>query len=165
MTISKLQQVAAPVRDPVFAGRDRRTRRPGDPEPRSLCGPGRVLLDIRRDTARDAGRARHALCVDVAGSGLVVLSACSHAGIVNVLRHASARSPDRPIHCAMGGFHLAGANEALVPQTVAALQTFAPRYVAAGHCTGWRAMSALAAGFGEQAMAPLAVGKRFTFAA
>jgi 7,8-dihydropterin-6-yl-methyl-4-(beta-D-ribofuranosyl)aminobenzene 5'-phosphate synthase len=106
-----------------------------------------------------------ALYVDVAGLGLIVLSACSHAGIVNVLQHARMRFPDRPVHCAMGGFHLAGANEAIVPQTVAALRALAPRYVAAGHCTGWRAMAALAASFGEQAMAPLAVGKRFTFAA
>lgn len=106
-----------------------------------------------------------ALYVDVAGLGLIVLSACSHAGIVNVLRHARTRFPDRPIHCAMGGFHLSGPNEAIVPQTVAALHALEPRYVAAGHCTGWRAMAALAATFGEKAMAPLAVGKRYAFAA
>jgi 7,8-dihydropterin-6-yl-methyl-4-(beta-D-ribofuranosyl)aminobenzene 5'-phosphate synthase len=35
--------------------------------------------------------------------------------------------------------------------------------IAAGHCTGWRAMTQLANAFGDQALVPLAVGKRFTF--
>ena len=35
--------------------------------------------------------------------------------------------------------------------------------IAAGHCTGWRAMSALAAAFGDKVLAPSAVGKRYTF--
>ena len=48
------------------------------------------------------------LAVNVAGKGLVVFSACSHAGIVNVCRHARATFPDMPIHAVMGGLHLVG---------------------------------------------------------
>jgi 7,8-dihydropterin-6-yl-methyl-4-(beta-D-ribofuranosyl)aminobenzene 5'-phosphate synthase len=102
------------------------------------------------------------LAVNVAGKGLVVLSACSHAGIVNVCRHARATFPDLPIHAIMGGFHLSGPNEAIIPQTVAALGEFDIKTIAAGHCTGWRAMTALANAF-PQALAPTAVGKQFTF--
>lgn len=103
------------------------------------------------------------LGIHVNGKGLVVLSACSHAGIVNVLKHARASFPNVPIHAAMGGFHLSGVNEEIIPQTVEALKDFGLATIAAGHCTGWRAMSALSNAFGDKVLAPTAVGKRFTF--
>ena len=102
------------------------------------------------------------LAVNVAGKGLVVLSACSHAGIVNVCRHARATFPDLPIHAIMGGLHLSGPNEAIIPETIEGLREFGITTIAAGHCTGWRAMTALANAF-PNALAPTAVGKRFTF--
>jgi 7,8-dihydropterin-6-yl-methyl-4-(beta-D-ribofuranosyl)aminobenzene 5'-phosphate synthase len=103
------------------------------------------------------------LAVNVAGKGLVIFSACSHAGIVNVLTHARASFRDWPLHAVMGGLHLSGANEEIIPQTVAAMKEFNLATIAAGHCTGWRAMSALAAAFGDKVLAPSAVGKRYTF--
>lgn len=103
------------------------------------------------------------LAVNVKGKGLIVFSACSHAGIVNVLKHARATFSDVPLHAAMGGLHLAGPNEAIIPQTVEAMQDFHLAQIAAGHCTGWRAMSALTAAFGDKVLAPTAVGKRYTF--
>jgi 7,8-dihydropterin-6-yl-methyl-4-(beta-D-ribofuranosyl)aminobenzene 5'-phosphate synthase len=102
------------------------------------------------------------LAVNVAGKGLVVLSACSHAGIVNVCRDARATFPETPIHAIMGGFHLSGPNEAVIPETVDGLREFGLKTIAAGHCTGWRAMGALASAFPD-AIAPTAVGKQFTF--
>jgi 7,8-dihydropterin-6-yl-methyl-4-(beta-D-ribofuranosyl)aminobenzene 5'-phosphate synthase len=103
------------------------------------------------------------LGVHVKGKGLVVLSACSHAGIVNVLADARASFTGTPLHAAMGGLHLSGANEAIIPQTVAALGEFGLAQIAAGHCTGWRAIAALSAAFGDKVLAPTAVGKRYTF--
>ncbi len=103
------------------------------------------------------------VAVRVAGKGLVVLSACSHAGVINVLKHARARFPDVPLHAVMGGLHLSGTNERVIPQTVEALKEFGLDVVAAGHCTGWRAMTALANAFGDSKLVPLAVGKRFRF--
>lgn len=102
------------------------------------------------------------LAVNVAGKGLVVLSACSHAGIVNVCRHVRATFPGLAIHAVMGGLHLSGPNEAVIPQTVEGLREFDITTIAAGHCTGWRAMTALANAF-PNALAPTAVGKQFTF--
>jgi 7,8-dihydropterin-6-yl-methyl-4-(beta-D-ribofuranosyl)aminobenzene 5'-phosphate synthase len=103
------------------------------------------------------------VAVNVAGKGLVVFSACSHAGIVNVVRQARASFPGFPIHGIMGGLHLSGSNEEIIPETVAALREFDIRVVAAGHCTGWRAMTALANAYGDERLVPLSVGKRFTF--
>jgi 7,8-dihydropterin-6-yl-methyl-4-(beta-D-ribofuranosyl)aminobenzene 5'-phosphate synthase len=103
------------------------------------------------------------LAVHASGKGLIVFSACSHAGIVNVLKHARASFPDVPLYAVMGGLHLSGINEEIIPQTIDAMKAFHLTTIAAGHCTGWRAMSALAAEFGDKVVAPTAVGKRFTF--
>jgi 7,8-dihydropterin-6-yl-methyl-4-(beta-D-ribofuranosyl)aminobenzene 5'-phosphate synthase len=103
------------------------------------------------------------LGVHVRGKGLVVFTACSHAGVVNVLNDARARFPDVKLHTVLGGLHLSGATEKIIPDTVAALKDFSLATIAAGHCTGWRAMTALANTFGDEKLTPLAVGKRFVF--
>ena len=105
------------------------------------------------------------VAVHVAGAGLVVLSACSHAGIANVLAHATATVPGVPVHTALGGFHLSGANERIIPETVEALRSFAPAALAPGHCTGWRAVAELSRVLGDDRLAPLAVGQRRTIGA
>jgi 7,8-dihydropterin-6-yl-methyl-4-(beta-D-ribofuranosyl)aminobenzene 5'-phosphate synthase len=98
------------------------------------------------------------VAVNVAGKGLVVFTACSHAGLINVLLHARAEFPDVPLYGVVGGFHLSGATEAIIPETVAALKQFDLKLIAAGHCTGWRAINALVGAYGD-AVVPSAVGK------
>jgi 7,8-dihydropterin-6-yl-methyl-4-(beta-D-ribofuranosyl)aminobenzene 5'-phosphate synthase len=98
--------------------------------------------------------------VHVAGKGQMVFTACSHAGLINVLLAARARFPDVPLYGVMGGFHLSGQNEAIIPETVEALVQFDLKLIAAGHCTGWRAINALSDAFGP-AVVPSAVGKRY----
>lgn len=97
--------------------------------------------------------------------GLVIFTACSHAGVINVIRHARDRFANIPIHCVLGGLHLSGANEAIIPSTVESLKQFDIHIIAPGHCTGWRAVNALTQAFGDNVVAPLAVGKTFSFSA
>lgn len=99
----------------------------------------------------------------VARKGLIVFSACSHARIINVLNHARTQFSGIPIHCVMGGVNLSGENEKIIPDTIEALKAFNIATIAAGHCTGWRPITALAATFGTSVVPPIAVGKRFTF--
>jgi 7,8-dihydropterin-6-yl-methyl-4-(beta-D-ribofuranosyl)aminobenzene 5'-phosphate synthase len=103
------------------------------------------------------------IAAHIKDKGLFVFSACSHAGIINVLKHAQAGFPDVPLYGVMGGLHLSGANEKIIPQTIEAMKEFQLATIAAGHCTGWRAMAALSAAFGDKILAPTAVGKRYTF--
>jgi 7,8-dihydropterin-6-yl-methyl-4-(beta-D-ribofuranosyl)aminobenzene 5'-phosphate synthase len=100
------------------------------------------------------------VAVHVKGKGQFVFSACSHAGIVNVLTHARAAFPSVPLYGAMGGLHLSGINERVIAQTVADLKTFGLKLLAPGHCTGWRAVSQMAHEFGDL-LAPTAVGKKY----
>lgn len=99
----------------------------------------------------------------VAGRGLVVLTACSHAGVINVLADAQAKFPGVPLYAVVGGLHLSGPTESLIPASIRELRRFGLTTIAAGHCTGWRAMSALLNEFGDKTLAPLAVGKLLTF--
>ena len=122
---------------------------------RTLDGTGWELDELIKD--------ERFLAVNVEGKGVVVFTACSHAGVVNVLTHARACFPGAPLHAVVGGLHLSGSNEAIIPDTVAALREFDLAVIAAGHCTGWRAMTALANAFGDKCVVPLSVGKRFTF--
>lgn len=103
------------------------------------------------------------LMINVKGKGLLVFTACSHAGVINVLQHARVSYPQVPIFAVMGGFHLAGPNQQLIRQTVEAMKAFNLQLIAAGHCTGWRAVSALTQVFGDAVLDPAVVGKRFTF--
>lgn len=106
------------------------------------------------------------VAVHVRGQGLIVFSACSHAGIVNVLLHAHSVFPDVPLYGVLGGLHLAGAAmERLIPDTMAHLKQFDLRQIMPAHCTGWRALYALLHTFGESVVTPSAVGSRFTFSA
>ena len=102
------------------------------------------------------------LAVHVRGKGMVVFSACSHAGIVNVMHHVRATFPDVHLHAVMGGFHLSGPTEAIIPETVRDLGTFGLDLMIPAHCTGWRALNALERTYGEKVVVPSAVGKRFT---
>jgi len=103
------------------------------------------------------------LAAHVRHRGTTVFSSCSHAGIVNVSLEALRLLPERPIDLLLGGYHLAGsAVEDRISATVADLADLvAPRIVAPGHCTGWRAASALAATFGPAGFASCVVGTRF----
>ena len=98
--------------------------------------------------------------VHVKGKGQFVFSACSHAGLINVLTHAKATFPGVPLYGAMGGLHLSGINERVIPQTVADLKKFDLKLLAPGHCTGWRALSSMAREFGDE-LVPSAVGKKY----
>jgi 7,8-dihydropterin-6-yl-methyl-4-(beta-D-ribofuranosyl)aminobenzene 5'-phosphate synthase len=129
---------------------------------RGFPGHVRRTLDDRGWESDELILDERFLAAHVAGKGLVILTACSHAGVVNVLHHARTRFPDAPLHAVLGGFHLAGANEKVIPETTEALKEFQISVVGAGHCTGWRAINHLERALGT-AVDPSAVGKRYVF--
>jgi 7,8-dihydropterin-6-yl-methyl-4-(beta-D-ribofuranosyl)aminobenzene 5'-phosphate synthase len=100
----------------------------------------------------------------VDGKGIVVFTACSHAGVVNVLRNASAVFADVPLYGVIGGFHLSGSGpEATIAETVDDIRSFGLKRIMPGHCTGWRAVAALSRIFDGEVLVPCAVGRRFRF--
>jgi 7,8-dihydropterin-6-yl-methyl-4-(beta-D-ribofuranosyl)aminobenzene 5'-phosphate synthase len=103
-----------------------------------------------------------AVIVNVRDRGLVVLTGCGHAGIVNITRYALALTGAPQVYGLFGGFHLNGPLfESLIDRVCADLAVLKPSVVVPAHCTGWRAQHALARTFGE-AYIPDCVGTRFT---
>ncbi len=104
-----------------------------------------------------------ALLFHVRDAGLVVISGCGHAGIVNIVRHARRLTGLDDVLAVIRGFHLGGALfEPIIDQTVAGLAAAAPRYLVPAHCTGWRATHAIAAAFPD-AFIQNSVGTRYEF--
>ncbi|KAG8739743.1 hypothetical protein FRC10_005212 [Ceratobasidium sp. 414] len=107
------------------------------------------------------------VAIDVLGKGLVILSACSHAGICNVINSATTTFPSRPIYAAIGGLHLAGPElqDRIDPTVdfIAERLVPAPSYVLPMHCTGFNAKVALAKALGE-ACVPAGTGMKIEFA-
>lgn len=83
--------------------------------------------------------------IHVRDKGLVVVTGCGHAGIINILRNAQALTGVQQLYAVIGGFHLNGPLfEPIIPATIAALQEMNPRYLVPCHCTGWIATHQLA---------------------
>ncbi len=103
------------------------------------------------------------IVVDVDGEGLVVLSSCSHSGVINVLHHARRLTGRDKIAGFVGGLHLTGGVfEPIIPHTVRELEKLNPGVVVPGHCTGWRAVHSVAAAFPD-AYTASNVGTTFRF--
>jgi 7,8-dihydropterin-6-yl-methyl-4-(beta-D-ribofuranosyl)aminobenzene 5'-phosphate synthase len=104
-----------------------------------------------------------ALVVNLKGKGLVVLTGCGHAGIINTLRYVRTLTGCDHLHAVLGGFHLTGPRfEPLIEPTCDALAELAPDFLVPAHCTGWKATHALAARF-PGSFLQNAVGTRFAF--
>jgi 7,8-dihydropterin-6-yl-methyl-4-(beta-D-ribofuranosyl)aminobenzene 5'-phosphate synthase len=87
-----------------------------------------------------------AVIMHVAGKGLVVLTGCGHAGIVNICRYAQRLTGINQLYLVMGGFHLNGPLfEPIIGDTCEALAGLAPEVLVPSHCTGWKAIHAMAA--------------------
>jgi 7,8-dihydropterin-6-yl-methyl-4-(beta-D-ribofuranosyl)aminobenzene 5'-phosphate synthase len=86
-----------------------------------------------------------ALIANVAGRGLVVLTGCGHAGVINICRYAQRLTGIGKLHAVIGGFHLTGPLfEPIITDTVDALELLAPDVIVPAHCTGWKATHAIA---------------------
>jgi 7,8-dihydropterin-6-yl-methyl-4-(beta-D-ribofuranosyl)aminobenzene 5'-phosphate synthase len=85
------------------------------------------------------------LIIDIKRKGLVILSGCAHAGIINTTLYAQQLTGTKTVYAVLGGFHLAGKeNEPNITQTVKELKKINPKLVAPSHCTGWRGICAIA---------------------
>jgi len=100
--------------------------------------------------------------LNVSGKGLVVISGCSHAGIVNILHYAREITGVDRVWAVLGGFHLTGARSSLIERTVQEVKALEPRMVAPMHCTGFEATELFAREI-PQAFVLNSVGTRYRF--
>jgi 7,8-dihydropterin-6-yl-methyl-4-(beta-D-ribofuranosyl)aminobenzene 5'-phosphate synthase len=112
--------------------------------------------DIEDDTS---------IVMHLKGKGLIVVSGCAHAGIINTLRHAREVTGIEAFHAVIGGFHLNGPLfEPAVGETIEALREIAPRYIVPTHCTGRNSIRRIEEAMPESFILNMS-GTRLTFSA
>ncbi|WP_053957631.1 MBL fold metallo-hydrolase [Inediibacterium massiliense] len=111
---------------------------------------GELVPDIMLDD--------QSLIINIKDKGLVIISGCSHSGIVNIIHHAINITNISHIYGIIGGLHLASSNMETLEKTVDALTNTNIECLYAGHCTGFNALSNLSQSFGDK-FEPLSVGK------
>ncbi|WP_413755016.1 MBL fold metallo-hydrolase [Streptomyces sp. MMBL 11-3] len=141
----------------------------------SLMLDGFLLItgEVKRTTDFETGMAGHQACLDgewgpdesieddqaavfhIRGKGLVILTGCGHAGIINIIRHAQEVTGIKQLHAVLGGLHLRFGP--VVDRTVDELVAAAPDLVLPAHCTSWSAQQMLATRL-PNAFVPNAVG-------
>jgi 7,8-dihydropterin-6-yl-methyl-4-(beta-D-ribofuranosyl)aminobenzene 5'-phosphate synthase len=91
------------------------------------------------------------LVIKLKDKGLVVISGCAHAGIINTVEHAKKITGTDKVHAVMGGFHLTGKLfEPIIQPTIDEMKRINPDYVVPMHCTGWKAINRFAQEMPEQ---------------
>jgi 7,8-dihydropterin-6-yl-methyl-4-(beta-D-ribofuranosyl)aminobenzene 5'-phosphate synthase len=101
------------------------------------CNAGHYLpAEMDGKIVPDQHLHEHATCFNIRDKGLVVISSCGHAGIVNSVRQAQAVSGIRKVHAVMGGFHLGPAPADYLATVVAEIAKLEPDVVVPMHCSG-----------------------------
>ncbi len=91
-----------------------------------------------------------ALFVKVKGKGLVVVTGCAHAGLINTIKQAQKVTGSSGVYAAVGGFHLAGASAGRISATIEELQKAGVKVVMPCHCTGKKAITKFSKVFGKK---------------
>jgi 7,8-dihydropterin-6-yl-methyl-4-(beta-D-ribofuranosyl)aminobenzene 5'-phosphate synthase len=96
----------------------------------------------------DPIRDDQSLVVHLQGKGLVLITGCCHAGIINTLSYAIKITGIQEVHAVLGGLHLsAAAFSPLMEETIVALAQINPQILIPMHCTGWQSTHQLAEAF------------------
>jgi 7,8-dihydropterin-6-yl-methyl-4-(beta-D-ribofuranosyl)aminobenzene 5'-phosphate synthase len=101
----------------------------------------------------------------VKGKGLVVLTSCSHRGVINTIKQAQAASGIQKVHAVIGGFHIVPPlTDEYIRQVIAAFKEINPDYLIPGHCAGERFYDLVRVEMPDKVI-HAAVGARFIFGA
>jgi 7,8-dihydropterin-6-yl-methyl-4-(beta-D-ribofuranosyl)aminobenzene 5'-phosphate synthase len=124
--------------------------------------PPSLLVQRDGKIQPDDFRGEQALFFNIRGKGLVVLSGCAHAGIVNTIKQCQRVSGVKKVHAVLGGFHLINAKPEIIQNTVADIKEIGPDFIAPAHCTGFEAIVAFSQAMPEEFILNTA-GTRYTF--
>ncbi len=105
------------------------------------------------------------VAVKMKNKGLVVIGGCSHAGIINTVKHAQKVAGEDKVHAVLGGFHLTGPIfDPIIKPTIEEMKKIGPQFVVPTHCTGWKAINEFAREMPDQFLLN-SVGTTYVFEA
>jgi 7,8-dihydropterin-6-yl-methyl-4-(beta-D-ribofuranosyl)aminobenzene 5'-phosphate synthase len=120
--------------------------------------------ELQGKVVPDEHHHEHATCFNVKDRGLVVITSCGHAGIINTIRQAQEVSGVRRLHALVGGFHLGPAPVPYTAQAVAELKALEPDVVVPMHCSGLNFVQAMREQMPDRLLIS-STGTRLTFGA
>jgi 7,8-dihydropterin-6-yl-methyl-4-(beta-D-ribofuranosyl)aminobenzene 5'-phosphate synthase len=131
------------------------------PEPFEVIPPS-LRMEQGGALVQDTFIGEQTLVAHVRDRGLVVVTSCSHRGIVGICRHAARVSGVAKIHAVIGGFHLSGLEAERIDRVVETLRSLEIDYLVPQHCTGVEALVQFAQRMGS-ALVVSSTGSTFTF--
>jgi len=156
----RIESVRAPlmIADGVLLSGEMHEQEPFEPIPDNL------KVERAGGVVPDSFLGEQTLMVNLKGRGLVIVTSCSHRGIVGICRHAARITGVPKVHAVIGGFHLSGLKEERVTRVVDAFRDLEVDWIVPQHCTGLEAMASMMHRL-PQEMVPSSVGSTFTFGA
>lgn len=124
--------------------------------------PPPMKMKVGGQIVQDTFSHELSLFFKVKGKGLVIITSCAHAGVVNTVLHAKKVTGESRVLAILGGMHLTASSDEVIAKTIGDLKAAKPMYVAPMHCTGNRAVAKLSAEM-PGAYVPPSVGTRFVF--
>ena len=125
-------------------------------------GVPNALIERDGNLEPDPIKDDQSLVINLKDKGLVIITGCSHAGIINTILYAKKLTGIEKVYAVLGGFHLSGAFfEKILEKTIDELKALSPAVVVPMHCTGRKAMELLARQF-PPAFALNSVGSKIT---
>jgi 7,8-dihydropterin-6-yl-methyl-4-(beta-D-ribofuranosyl)aminobenzene 5'-phosphate synthase len=101
---------------------------------------GHTTLQLENGTtAEDNLPEDQSLVIDT-DKGLVLISGCGHAGVINTVQYARTKIRPAPVYAALCGFHLFAANDDTLAWTAGKLKEFGLQNFLGAHCTGIEAV-------------------------
>lgn len=134
-TGGRFEEVARPTE--IFPGAWLTGPVPRSHPERNWSGRGQVRTS--EGLAEDTIPEDTALVLDTE-KGMVVVTGCGHAGVVNILEFARASVSPAPVHALVGGLHLFAADETSLGWTASRLKAMELGNLLGAHCTGVEAV-------------------------
>lgn len=107
--------------------------------------PNRYLVERNGEVECDLILDDQGVLINVKDRGLVVISGCAHAGIINTIRHAQKIAATNKVYAILGGFHLMWPFFGpIIGETIKELKRINPKIVVPMHCTGRKALDQIA---------------------
>jgi 7,8-dihydropterin-6-yl-methyl-4-(beta-D-ribofuranosyl)aminobenzene 5'-phosphate synthase len=125
-------------------------------------GMPNAFMEVEKELVHDGIEDDQSLFIELEVKGVIVLTGCCHAGVVNTLSSAQKMFPGQRIYALMGGFHLNQAEEKQMKKTLEFLLNLNLRYMSAMHCTGYYAQKVLMEEFRDRWI-PNTVGAKIMF--
>lgn len=110
------------------------------------------FIEVEGEVQPDPFLDDQAVVFSVENKGLVIITGCAHAGLINTIEHAKKLTGSSEVYAVMGGFHLEEVSRERFEKTINHLKEVRPKLIVPCHCTGKNAMFKLKKEFGDSVM-------------